>query len=78
MMNRRNFLGLGLGALAVSIAPSTLSAVNFRETKPKAFTAKKVDVAIQELFGTSTTIESNVELKAPDIAEKRCSYSCYC
>ncbi|WP_320034090.1 thiosulfate oxidation carrier protein SoxY [Campylobacterota bacterium DY0563] len=69
MINRRNFLGLGLGALAVSMAPSTLSAVNFRETKPKAFTAKKVDVAIKELFGTSATVEGNVELSAPDIAE---------
>ena len=47
-MNRRNFLGLGIGALAVSItAPSTLSAVNFRETKPKAWDATKVDAAIK-------------------------------
>lgn len=69
MMNRRNFLGLGLGALAVSMAPSTLSAVNFRETKPKAFTAKKVDEAIKEIFGTTATVAGNVELKAPDIAE---------
>lgn len=69
MMNRRNFLGLGLGTLAVSMAPSTLSAINFRETKPKAFSAKKVDVAIKELFGTSATTAGNVELKAPDIAE---------
>jgi len=69
MINRRNFLGLGLGALAASMAPSTLSAVNFRETKPKAWTATKVDVAMQELFGTSSTTESKVKLKAPDIAE---------
>ncbi len=69
MINRRNFLGLGLGALAVSMAPTTLSAINFRETKPKAWTATKVDVAMQELFGTSTTTEGKVKLKAPDIAE---------
>jgi len=68
-MNRRNFLGLGLGALAVSMVPSTLSAVNFRETKPKAWDAKKVDGAIKEIFGTSTTTEGKVKLKAPDIAE---------
>lgn len=69
-MNRRNFLGLGLGALAVSMAPSTLSAVNFRETKPKAWDAKKADGALQEIFGTSTTTASKkVKLKAPDIAE---------
>ncbi|XPV70110.1 MAG: thiosulfate oxidation carrier protein SoxY [Halarcobacter sp.] len=69
MINRRNFLSLGLGALAVSMAPSTLSAVNFRETKPKAWEATKVDAAMKELFGTSKTTEGKVKLKAPDIAE---------
>lgn len=70
MMKRRNFLGLGLGVLAASvIAPSTLSAVNYRETKPKAWAAKKVDTAIKEMFGTNATSEGKVKLKAPDIAE---------
>jgi len=68
-MNRRNFLTLGLGALAVSMAPSTLSAINFRETKPKAWTATKVDEAIKEIFGDSKTTEGKIKLKAPDIAE---------
>ncbi|MFK2822659.1 thiosulfate oxidation carrier protein SoxY [Arcobacter sp. YIC-80] len=68
-MNRRNFLGFGLGALALSIAPSTLSAVNFRETKPKAWTATKVDEAMKEIFGTTSTTKGKVKLKAPDIAE---------
>ena len=68
-MNRRNFLSLGLGALAVSMAPSTLSAINFRETKPKAWTATKVDTAIEEIFGTSKVTEGKIKLKAPDIAE---------
>lgn len=68
-MNRRNFLGLGLGTLALSMAPSTLSAVNFRETKPKAWTATKVDEAMKEIFGTSATTKGKVKLKAPDIAE---------
>lgn len=68
-MNRRNFLSLGLGALAISMAPSTLSAINFRETKPKAWTAHNVEDSMKELFGTSATIEGKVKLKAPDIAE---------
>lgn len=68
-MNRRNFLGLGLGALAVSMAPSTLSAVNLRETKPKAWTATKVDEGMKEIFGTTSTTKGKVKLKAPDIAE---------
>ncbi len=69
MMNRRNFLGLGLGVLAVSMAPSTLSAVDFRKDKPNAWTADKVDIAIKEIFGTNATSEGKVKLKAPDIAE---------
>lgn len=69
-MNRRNFLSLGMGAVAVaSLAPTTLSAVNYRETKPKAWDAKKVDAAISEVFGTSATMDGKVKLKAPDIAE---------
>lgn len=69
MMNRRNFLGLGLGAIAVASVPMNLSAIDFRETKPKAWTATKVDEAMKELFGTTATTEGGIELKAPDIAE---------
>lgn len=69
MINRRNFLGLGLGVLAVSIAPSTLSAIDFRKEKPKAWDATKVDAAIQEMFGMTPIESKKVKLKAPDIAE---------
>ncbi|PIF03943.1 MAG: thiosulfate oxidation carrier protein SoxY [Arcobacter sp.] len=72
-MNRRKFLsvGLGLGAVAMTL-PSTLSAVDFRKTKPSAFAGPKshtVDDAMKELFGTSKTTVGKVKLKAPDIAE---------
>lgn len=72
-MNRRKFLGLslGLGAVAMTL-PTTLSAVNFRETKISAFEGPKshtVDEAMTELFGTAKTTVANVKLKAPDIAE---------
>ncbi len=68
-MNRRNFLGLGLGVAAATMIPASLSAVDFRATKPAAWSATKVDQAIKELFGTSTTTESGVKIKAPAIAE---------
>jgi sulfur-oxidizing protein SoxY len=69
-MERRKFLGLGLAGFAASIlAPTALSAIDFRSTKPKVWTAKKVDAAIQELFGTTSAVEGGVEIKAPDIAE---------
>lgn len=68
-MNRRKFLGLGLGAAAVAVIPSSLSAVDFRSTKPAVWSAKKVDDAINALYGTSATTEAKVKLKAPNIAE---------
>ena len=68
-MNRRNFFSLGLGVVAISMAPSTLSAINFRDTMPKAWTASKVEEGMKEVFGSSTTVNSKVKLKAPDIAE---------
>jgi sulfur-oxidizing protein SoxY len=69
-MNRRKFLGLGLGAAAVAAIPSSLSAVDFRATKPAAWTAKKVDAGIQALYGSaSTTNSGDIKVKAPNIAE---------
>ncbi|RXJ98759.1 thiosulfate oxidation carrier protein SoxY [Arcobacter sp. CECT 8986] len=69
MLNRREFLGLGLLAFGVAVAPNQLNAINFRETKPKAWTATKVDEAIKEVFGTTKTVDGKIKLKAPDIAE---------
>ena len=69
MLNRRNFLGLGLGAIAVAAIPSSLSAEDFRASKPKAWTATKVDDAVKEIFGTTTTTQGGITLTAPDIAE---------
>ena len=68
-MNRRNFLGLGLGVAVAALVPASLSAVDFRATKPKAWSATKVDAAMQELFGTTATTKGKVKLKGPDIAE---------
>ena len=69
MINRRNFLGLSLGAIAVAAIPGKLSAVDFRETMPKAWTATKVDDAVKEIFGSTATTEGSINLSAPDIAE---------
>jgi sulfur-oxidizing protein SoxY len=69
MINRRNFLGLGLGAMAVAVIPGKLNAIDFRETKPKAWTATKVEDAVKEIFGSSATTEGSINLSAPDIAE---------
>src|SRR5574344_173237 len=67
MLNRRKFLGLSLGAIAV--AGTKLSAEDFRATKPKAWDATKVDEAVKEIFGKTETVEGGINLKAPEIAE---------
>lgn len=69
MMNRRNFLSFGVTAVAIAVIPVNLSAIDFRETLPKAWTATKVDDAIKEIFGTATFTEGSINLSAPDIAE---------
>jgi len=65
-MERRKFLGLGLAAVA--LVPASLSAVDFRETKPKTWTAKKVEDSIKELYGEIKVEEKDVKVKAPKIA----------
>ena len=69
MMNRRNFLSLGFGAVAIAAIPGKLSAIDFRETLPKAWIVTKVDDAIKEIFGSSALTEGSINLSAPDIAE---------
>ena len=69
-MNRRKFLGLGLGVVAVSsLVPSSLVAENFRKTKPDLWKAKTPKEAIKDLFGTDKMEQKGVSLKAPEIAE---------
>ena len=68
-MNRRNFLGLSLGAAAVSMIPTALSAEDFRASKPLVWKATKVDEAMKAMFGTTTTTAGGINLSAPDIAE---------
>lgn len=74
-MNRRNFLSLGLSAVAISsLAPSLLSAKTAEEAtafvKGTAWrAASKTEDAIKEVFGSSATEAKKVKIKAPDIAE---------
>ncbi len=68
-MNRRNFIGLGV--LAMATLPATLSAlssIDFRKTKPDTWTAKTVDTAIKALYGDIKPEASGVKVKAPKVA----------
>jgi len=80
-MERRKFLGMGAGMLAVlAAAPSMLMAVNYREKLPEVWKIKNdeaakgadmkgIEASIKAIFGSDKTEEGKVKLKAPDIAE---------
>ncbi len=80
-MERRKFLGMGAGLLAVAAAtPSAVFATNYREKLPKVWKIKNdekakgedmkgVNEAIKAIFGSDKVEEGKIKLKAPDIAE---------
>ncbi len=70
-MERRKFLGLGAGVLAVALAPATsLLAEDFRKTKPKVWTAEKSGDAIREMFGSGGLKQTDdIKFTAPKLAE---------
>lgn len=67
-MQRRKFLGLTLGAVALAAVPASLKAENFRETKAATWKAHTVEDAMKALFGSTETIEKGVKLTAPKVA----------
>ena len=75
-MERRKFLGLGVAAL--SLAPVSAVAKNYRKELPNVWAIKNKDAendltgtneAIKAVFGSDKTEEGGIKLKAPDIAE---------
>jgi sulfur-oxidizing protein SoxY len=68
-MQRRKFLSLGAVAAAASVIPGSLSATDFRATKPKAWEAEDSATAIKEMFGSAKMIDGKIKIKAPKLAE---------
>ena len=70
-MERRKFLSMGLAVAAATVIPVTeLKAVNFREAKPKAWTAEKSPEAIKALFGDGALVPTDkIKMVAPKLAE---------
>lgn len=67
-MERRKFLNITLGALALAVVPASIKAEDYRASKPTVWTAHTVDDAIKNLYGTTTSIAKGVKLKAPKVA----------
>ncbi len=78
-MKRRDFLGLGLGAAALTLAPVNVFAKDYRKELPDVWKIKNnekdandekpVMEAVKKIFGTDKVEEGQIKLKAPDIAE---------
>ena len=65
-MDRRKFLSLSV--VAAAVLPASLSAIDFRATKPDTWTAHTVADAIKALFGDIKPEEKGVTVKAPKVA----------
>ena len=67
-MQRRQFLNLTMGALALAVIPASVQAEDYRKSKPTVWTAKTVEDTLKALYGTTTIIEKGVKVKAPKVA----------
>ena len=67
-MERRKFLSLGLGALALAVVPASVRAEDWRKAKPTVWTAKTVDDAIKAMYGSAAMTDSGVKVTTPDVA----------
>ncbi len=67
-MERRKFLSMTLGALALAVVPASVRAEDYRKSKPAVWTAHTVDDAIKAMYGSTALTMEGVKLKAPDVA----------
>jgi sulfur-oxidizing protein SoxY len=65
-MDRRKFMSLSM--VAAAVLPASLSAIDFRATKPDTWTAHNVADSIKALYGDIKPEEKGVEVKAPKVA----------
>jgi sulfur-oxidizing protein SoxY len=79
IMERRKFLSMTLGALALAVVPASVRAEDFRKSKPSFWVTKNVFNgdkvtddgvmnAIKTLYGSNNLIMEGVKLTAPDVA----------
>ena len=65
-MDRRKFMSLSV--VAAAVLPASLSAIDWRATKPDTWTAHTVADAVKALYGDIKPEESGVKVKAPKVA----------
>ena len=67
-MERRKFLNLTLGALALATLPASVKAEDYIKTKPTVWSAHTIDDAIKAMYGSKELTMSGVKLKMPKVA----------
>jgi len=67
-MERREFLSLTFGALALAVTPASVRAEDYRKSKPAVWSAHTVDDAIKAMYGSNDLVMEGVKLKAPKVA----------
>jgi len=67
-MERRKFLSMTLGALALAVVPASVRAEDYRKTRPAVWAAHTVDDAIKAMYGSNDLIMEGVTVKAPKVA----------
>ena len=78
-MQRRKFLSMTLGAIALVAVPASVRAEDFRKSKPAVWTTKNVFngdkvteegvmSSIKALYGSDVLTMEGVKVKAPDVA----------
>jgi len=67
-MERRQFLSMTLGAVALAAVPASVRAEDFRKSKPNVWSAHTVDDAIKAMYGSTALTMEGVKLTAPDVA----------
>ena len=65
-MDRRKFMSLSV--VAAAVLPASLSAIDWRSTKPDTWTAHTVADSIKALYGDIKPEEKDVTVKAPKVA----------
>ena len=66
-MERRQFLSMTLGALALAVVPASVRAEDFRKAKPAVWSAHTVDDAIMAMYGKKDLTMSGVKLVAANV-----------
>lgn len=66
-MERRQFLSLTFGAIALAAVPASVRAEDFRKSKPTAWKAKTVDDALKALYGSTNLVMKGVNLTVANV-----------